>query len=441
MARNFCRSIPYCTGSVYIIPTLGVTAESKRRSVSLPDLSPMAEESSRATLWVIVASATLTVMAGAVLGPVVPGIQSGLGVSESLAGLIITTHGAFIVLTSPIAGALIDRHGPRRPYVAGLGLYAVGGGAGLFVDSFVPLLISRAVLGIGVAFVYTGVTVLIYSLYHGRRMDRALGLRTGANSVGAAVWPLVGGALGVISWQAPFAVYLIAAPLGLAALAVVPETGEADGGGSANPSAPDRTLGDGLVTGFRRRPALVAVYVLYFVANALLYSIVVFYPQLLADIGVDSAFGIGLYLSANGIAGGLTSVLYDRFKQRIDALALVLAAFGLWLVGFGLAAVVTTPLAAFAPVILFGFGLGVVFPSVFAWIESFVPAEKQGQFSSYAAMSGYIGQFAAPVVFAPFVAPFGVRGVFTAAAVVAVIGTVSAAVVRTRNHRSGYSGR
>ncbi len=68
-----------------------------------------------ATLWVILASATLTVMAGAILGPIVPAIQSSLGVSESLAGLIITTHGALIVLVSPIAGALINRIGPRRP--------------------------------------------------------------------------------------------------------------------------------------------------------------------------------------------------------------------------------------------------------------------------------------------------------------------------------------
>ena len=390
----------------------------------------MTEESTRATLWVIVASATLTVMAGAVLGPVVPGIQEGLGVSESLAGLIITTHGAFIVVTSPVAGVLIDRYGPRRPYVAGLGLYAVGGGAGAFIDSFVPLLLSRAVLGIGVAFVYTGVTVLIYRLYQGQRMDRALGLRTGANSVGAAVWPLVGGALGFFSWQAPFAVYLVAAPLGLVALAAIPESGRgAENGDAAGPiderAGRDSALGDGLVAVLRRRPALLAVYVLYFAANALLYSIVVFYPQLLAEIGVASAFGIGLYLSANGIAGGVSSLLYDRFKQRVGAFALVLAAFVLWLAAFGLAVTVTTPLGAFAPVVLFGLGLGVVFPSVFTWIESLVSERKQGQFGSYAAMAGYIGQFAAPVVFGPFVAPFGIRGVFTAAAIVAGVGIVS----------------
>lgn len=92
----------------------------------------------RATLWVILASATLTVMAGAILGPIVPAIRSSLDVSESLAGPIITTHGALIVLVSPIAGALIDRIGPRRPSIAGLLLYAIGGRAGLFIDSFVP---------------------------------------------------------------------------------------------------------------------------------------------------------------------------------------------------------------------------------------------------------------------------------------------------------------
>ena len=106
-------------------------------------------------------------MAGAILGPVVNGIQSGLGVSGSLAGLIITTHGLFIVLTSPIAGIFIDRFGPRRPYVAGLVLYALAGGAGLVVDSFRALLASRAALGVAVAFVYTSITVLIYNLFEG----------------------------------------------------------------------------------------------------------------------------------------------------------------------------------------------------------------------------------------------------------------------------------
>ena len=392
----------------------------------------MHETPTRGTLAVIVASATLTVMAGAVLGPVVPGIQDGLGVSESLAGLIITTHGAFVVLASPLAGALVDRYGPRRPYVAGLGIYTVGGSAGLLIDSFLPLLASRAVLGVGVAFVYTGVTVLIYDLFEGRRMDRALGLRSGANSVGAAVWPLVGGALGVVSWQTPFAVYLIGAPLGALALAVIPAVERGTAGASADRSEADRPAERGTLVILRHSPALSTVYLLYFGANALLYSIVVFYPQLLGSIGVGSAFGVGLYLSANGTAGGVSAVLYDRLKRRVGSFALVGVAFLLWVAAFGLATVVETPAGAFAPVVLFGLGIGLVFPSSFAWIESLAPKDRQGQFGSYLAMAGYVGQFAAPVVFGPFVAPLGVRGVFAAAGATATIGLSAFVVVGRR---------
>jgi ACDE family multidrug resistance protein len=381
----------------------------------------------RATLWIVVAAATLTVMAGAILGPVVPAIQDGLGVSESAAGLIITTHGALIVLVSPVAGAIIDRVGPRRPFVAGLALYAVGGSAGLFVDAFGPLLLSRAVLGVGVAFVYTGITVLIYQRFEGQRMDRALGLRTGANSAGAAVWPLVGGALGTVSWQLPFGIYLIALPLGLLAVALIPESdrpaGAADGGSDAEP---DRDGGDtapgglgGVVAVVRRRPALLAVYLLYFGANALLYGIVVFYPQLLEGIGTTSSLSISLYLAANGAAGGVSAALYDRLVRRVSRHVLVVAAFALWLGAFATATVADSPLAAVPPVVGFGLGLGLVFPSAFGWIEALAPADRQGQFSSYLASAGYVGQFLSPVLFGPLVPLFGVRGVFGAAAVAA----------------------
>ncbi|MFB6084008.1 MAG: MFS transporter [Halorientalis sp.] len=386
----------------------------------------------RATLWIVVAAATLTVMAGAILGPVVPAIQDGLGVSESAAGLIITTHGALIVLVSPIAGSIIDRVGPRRPFVAGLLLYAAGGSAGLVIDAFGPLLLSRAVLGVGTAFVYTGITVLIYERFEGQRMDRALGLRSGANSAGAAVWPLVGGALGTVSWHLPFGVYLIALPLGLLAVALIPES-TPSGADDTEPARDDPTgTLAGLLAVFRRRPALLAVYLLYFGANALLYSIVVFYPQLLAGIGTTSSLSISLYLAANGTAGGVSAALYDRLARRASRHELVLAAFALWLGAFAVATVAGSPLAAVPPVVGFGLGLGLVFPSAFSWVETLAPADRQGQFSSYLASAGYVGQFLAPVVFGPLVPVFGVRGVFGAAAVVAGGGLLALTVALAR---------
>ena len=396
----------------------------------------------RRSLWVLVAAATLTVMAGAILGPIVPQIRDELGVSGAAAGLIITTHGGVIVLASPLAGALVDRVGPRRPFVGGLVVYGLGGGAGLFVDSFLPLLASRVVLGLGTAAVYTAVTVLIYDLYEGQAMERALGYRSSANSAGAAVWPLVGGTVGTLAWNLPFGVYLVALPLGLVAAATIPETHaqhDAAANGSDGADTPDlRARVTATVAVFRRRPGLLPVYLLYFGANALLYVVVVFYPQFLPAVGVTSSFPISLYLAANGVAGGVAAAVYDRLVRRVDRSALVFAALCLWVVGFGVAGVAETAVESVLPVVLAGFGIGLVFPSTFAWVEAFAPLDRQGQFSSYVASFGYTGQFLSPLLFGPLVPVVGLRGVFGAAAAVAAVGALALGVwtMRSRDRDS-----
>lgn len=377
--------------------------------------------SKRRALWVIVAAATLTVMAGAILGPIVPQIKSELGVSGIAAGLIITTHGGVIVLASPLMGSLVDRYGPRRPFVAGLFVYGIGGGAGLVVDTFPALLATRVALGVGTAAVYTAVTVLIYELYDGQAMQRALGYRSSANSAGAAVWPLIGGAAGAVAWNLPFGVYLVAVPLGLLAVLTVPETRDRGNGATDSTDDTATALGERVAATlavFRRQPPLILVYVLYFSANVLVYALVVFYPQFLPAVGVTTSTGISLYLAANGAAGGVSAAVYDRLLGRVRRSTLVGAALVLWSVGFGAVLVVASPLQAAVPAILFGLGNGLVFPSAFAWVEAFVPADRQGQFSSYIASAGYTGQFVSPILLGPLVPLVGVRGLF---------GTVAAA--------------
>jgi len=79
----------------------------------------------RFTLWVILASATLTVMAGSIIAPVLNLLKEELGVDPTSAGLIITTHALFMALSSPFTGNLIDRVGTRKLFVSGLILYGL----------------------------------------------------------------------------------------------------------------------------------------------------------------------------------------------------------------------------------------------------------------------------------------------------------------------------
>ena len=152
--------------------------------------------SKKFSLGVIFASATLTIMAGSIIAPVLNLMRDGLGVAPASVGLIITTHGLFMALFSPLMGSVIDRKGARRPYIAALICYGLAGGSGLLINSFWVLLFSRACLGIALAGIFAGINVLILNMYDGIERDRVMGWRGSAQSFGGVIWPLIGGTLG-----------------------------------------------------------------------------------------------------------------------------------------------------------------------------------------------------------------------------------------------------
>ena len=63
----------------------------------------------RLSLPLILASATLTVMAGSIISPVLNLMRDGLSVAPSMVGLIITTHGLFMALSSPLTGSIVNQ--------------------------------------------------------------------------------------------------------------------------------------------------------------------------------------------------------------------------------------------------------------------------------------------------------------------------------------------
>jgi MFS family permease len=224
--------------------------------------------SKKFSLGVILASATLTIMAGSIIAPVLNLMRDGLGVAPASVGLIITTHGLFMALFSPLMGSVIDRKGARRPYIAALICYGLAGGSGLLINSFWVLLVSRACLGIALAGIFAGINVLILNMYDGIERDRVMGWRGSAQSFGGVIWPLIGGTLGGFSWRFPFAVYMLAIPIGLFAIAAVPEPP------IQHPYRPESNGRISVFRVFRESPVLLIIYGLMFFGNILLYAIV-----------------------------------------------------------------------------------------------------------------------------------------------------------------------
>jgi len=362
--------------------------------------------SSRPALAVILASATLTIMAGSVIAPVLNTMREGLGVAPSAVGIIITTHGLFMALFSPLMGSLIDRRGARATFVISLLAYGLAGGSGLLIDSFWIMLISRALLGIALAGVFTAINVLILDMYEGPERNRIMGWRGSAQSLGGVIWPVLGGALGAVSWHLPFAVYTLAIPIGVAAMVAIPPT----------PPHPAKAPGDdgqdSVWRIFLANAVLWLIYGLMFTGSILLYVVVIFMPQLLETFGITSTFRIGLFITAMTASAGAVSLFYGRIRSRLAYRWIVLLSVTLWTAAFGSLSLAAKGGAVILSVSLFGVSQGLFMPTVMVWIGDAVPATYRGRFSSYLGSFGFLGQFLSPILFAPVFILGGLKGVF-----------------------------
>lgn len=333
-------------------------------------------------------------MAGSIIVPVLGLIQEALGVGGTAAGLIVTTHGLAIAVLSPFAGWAIDRWGVRRPLAAGLLLYGVAGGAGVVVSSLPALLVSRVLFGAGAAVVYTGSTVAMLSLYSGSLRDRVMGWRGTAAFVGGVFWPLLGGALGLLSWQGPFAAYLIGVPLGLGVLWLV-----------SDPARPAPGLPRGSFLALvRGRSLLPGLYGLQTIAAVLLYALSVFLPQRLAEVGIRSPLLVSLFVATTSVAGSLVGLVWARIRQRTSYNLQLRAAALLWVATFGLLGTTGHPGLIAAAAALFGLGIGLAFPALSMLIGDAAPLSLRGQATSLAATSLFFGQFISPLLLGPLVA-------------------------------------
>ncbi|MEF8848800.1 MAG: MFS transporter [Candidatus Thermoplasmatota archaeon] len=373
----------------------------------------MMDSKTKVTLALILLSSTFTVMAGAIIGPVVNLIRESFGVSQSMAGLIVTTHGLFIAGLSPVWGLIIDKVGSKKPYVFGLILYGAAGGTGLFINSYWLLIVSRAIFGIAVAAVYTSITVMILNLYSRKERNKVMGWRGSSNSLSAAVWPLIGGSLGVFSWHLPFGIYLLALPLGFLAFFFVPSV-----------NSYDRGFGGGKVSiwsVFSDKPVLFAVYGFMFLTNFFLYTNVVYIPRLLETFEVANPFYISLFLAAMGVSGGIMAAFYYKVKSCFEYRKIVLISLLFWTAAFTLAKFASNVFFVGLSVILYGIGQGLALPTAMVWVGDVVSSRFYGRVGSYLGTFGYLGQFSAPIIFASALLFVKIEDIFLTSAILSSI--------------------
>lgn len=372
-----------------------------------------------AALVVLLLGSTLVVMAGAVLAPVLALIRVELALTGTAAGLVLTTHALALAVASPAVGWLIDRCGVRGPLAAGLVLYGVAGGAGLATTSYPALLASRVVFGLGAAAVFAGTTVALLDLYQGPQRDRVMGWRSTATSLGGVLWPLAGGALGGLSWHAPFGVYLLGIPLGVATLLTLP-TPRVDSGhehGAGRDAGGDGS--GGVVRLIRERPRILGLFALLATGTLLLYGLLVFLPLRLAEIGVRAPFLVAVVTVSMSAAMSLTGLVYARVLARLGYGRLLRATYLAWGLSFALLASTDRLALVVLAQALFGAGMGLAIPALTVLLGEAAPPRLRGQVTALSGTAIFLGQFSSPLLLGPVVDATSIPTGFLAAAALA----------------------
>jgi len=97
-------------------------------------------------------------------------------------------------------------------------LFGIAGGACSLARDFNTLLAFRFLQGIGAASLGSLTITIIGDLYSERYRAKAMGYNASICSIGTAIAPIIGGALAALAWFVPFAISVIAVPVGIIAL-------------------------------------------------------------------------------------------------------------------------------------------------------------------------------------------------------------------------------
>ena len=143
------------------------------------------------------------------------GTSLGGGVSELqwVVNAYTIAFAAFILT----AGALGDRIGAKRVFIAGFAIFTTASLACALAPNSVALVVARAVQGLGAAVLVPNSLALLNHAYQDQRArGRAVGIWAAGASVALTAGPLAGGALiALVGWRS---IFLVNLPIGLAGL-------------------------------------------------------------------------------------------------------------------------------------------------------------------------------------------------------------------------------
>lgn len=343
----------------------------------------------------------ISVLGVASVAPLFPAIAKDLGISPARVSWLITAFTLPGVFLPPFLGVMTDRVGRKAVLVPALFLFALAGSACAFTRDFETLIALRFLQGMGAA-PLSGLNVtLVGDLYKGHKRVDALGFNASVLSVGTAVYPALGGALGLLGWHTPFLLPLLAIPVGLGSIFIL-----------KLPPLPASKppLKAYLLQAARmaKDPRILGIFLASTSTFVILYgSFHTYLPILMAARFNVSSLVIGLMASSMSVSNAVLASQAGRLGRIYGERSVLRTSFILFALALVLIPLMPLLPLLLIPTLIYGCAQGMNIPATQALLSDLAPEENRAVFMSLNGMVLRLGQTLGPLVMGWVYVAFG----------------------------------
>lgn len=351
----------------------------------------------KASLLTILLSSMVILMGAAAVAPALRPISEAFpDMSEYMISLVITLPAVSVALTGFGMGYLADRFGKAKVFFISLMIFTAAGVSGYLTDSFELMLVGRFILGIGITGISLTTTALIGEYWTGMSRAKIIGYQSAAIGVGTLFLETMGGALADIGWQEPFLIYLIGIPiiiLGLFSIREVKRSPE-----SAMEASPEL-----VIPSKGRKIAL--CYIVVFLEMFLMFSLPTNFSFYVTEMEWNLTM-CGVLLGLMGVAQAIFSILYGRRSNKLGEHDSYAVSF--LMMGVGLMLLFIPNIAAtFASMVVVGFSLGLLMPTVIGQLSLYSTAKTSGKVMGGYSVALNISTFVSAMAVTPVITMLG----------------------------------
>ena len=345
-------------------------------------------------LVVLLVAACLTPMTGGAIAPVFPDMVDQLQLDDRWAGLLISVPKLTVAIAAPILGLLADRTGKLRILVFSLVGFAVFGTFGGLLNAFVPLLASRALVGVANGGISAASLGLVASWFEGETRARLIGYTASLLAIASTIFPLAAGGLGAMGWQYAFLLYGLALPIAVAAARIVVEPKvETDSSGEIGSLQLSSLVRD------LRQPGFLIVLLSLACSSAVFYTVIAYAPDYFKDAIGASAPVNGIILATRAIGAAIIAAIgANQVAKRIGATGAIALGFGFMSATVATIPVIDSVRLALVAAFGFGIGFGLVMPNLYTVLANLVSVEHRSTLLALGTGCSSLGQFFAPIL-------------------------------------------